>query len=196
MRSSIFEVAIGSSAEAGSSIRITSGFDREHARDAQALLLAAREVERGAVEPILDLVPQRGAGAATAFADLHELRAVALAVDLRAVDDVLEDRLRERVRAAGRPSRCGAGSSPGRPRARRCSRRRAERTGHARAGREIVHAVERPQERRLSASGRTDQGRDLVRGNRAARRGGSRERRRSRRRDSRRVISSPPASAR
>ena len=39
-------VAIGSSAEHGSSMRIDLGLDRQAARDAQALLLAARERER------------------------------------------------------------------------------------------------------------------------------------------------------
>ena len=56
------DVAIGSSAEHGSSIRITSGCDRERARDAEPLLLAAGERERALLELVLDLVPERGAG--------------------------------------------------------------------------------------------------------------------------------------
>src|SRR5437762_10381967 len=40
------------------------GLDGEAAGDAQALLLSARELERGAVEPVLHLVPQRGAAQA------------------------------------------------------------------------------------------------------------------------------------
>jgi len=40
-------VAIGSSAEQGSSIRMTSGFDRDGAGDAEALLLAAGEAGAG-----------------------------------------------------------------------------------------------------------------------------------------------------
>ena len=35
------------------------GLDRQRARDAQALLLAAREADAGPVQTILDLVPQR-----------------------------------------------------------------------------------------------------------------------------------------
>ena len=43
MSSSIFSVAIGSSAEHGSSMRMTSGSIGDGAGDAQALLLAAGE---------------------------------------------------------------------------------------------------------------------------------------------------------
>ena len=53
-------VAIGSSAEHGSSMRITSGCDREAARDAEPLLLATRERERRLLQLVLHLVPQRG----------------------------------------------------------------------------------------------------------------------------------------
>ena len=56
--SSMRAVAIGSSAEHGSSIRMTSGSDRDRACDAQALLLAARQAGAGFVQPVLHLVPQ------------------------------------------------------------------------------------------------------------------------------------------
>ena len=46
MSSSIFAVAIGSSAEVGSSNSRISGLGRERAGDAQTLLLAARQAER------------------------------------------------------------------------------------------------------------------------------------------------------
>ena len=55
-------VAIGSSAEHGSSIRIDVGLHRERTRDAQPLLLPAGERERALLELVLHLVPQRGAG--------------------------------------------------------------------------------------------------------------------------------------
>ena len=57
--SSIFAVEIGSSAEVGSSSRMISGPNGDRARDAQALLLAARERQGARVELVLDLVPQR-----------------------------------------------------------------------------------------------------------------------------------------
>ena len=65
MRSSMASVEIGSRAEQGSSIRITCGLHRDGAGDAQALLLAAGEAGAGLVQPVLDLVPQVGARAAT-----------------------------------------------------------------------------------------------------------------------------------
>ena len=53
-------VEIGSSAEAGSSMRITSGSTASAAGDAQALLLTAGEAEGAVLQAILDLVPERG----------------------------------------------------------------------------------------------------------------------------------------
>ena len=53
-------VAMGSSAEHGSSIRITSGFTAKRAGDAEPLLLPTREAVRGLLELVLDLVPQGG----------------------------------------------------------------------------------------------------------------------------------------
>ena len=52
-------VAIGSSADAGSSISRIFGLDRQRARDAQPLLLAARERQRRLVQPVLHFVPDR-----------------------------------------------------------------------------------------------------------------------------------------
>ena len=54
-------VAIGSSAEHGSSIRMHLGLDGDRPGDAQPLLLTARQAEAGRLQPVLDLVPQRGA---------------------------------------------------------------------------------------------------------------------------------------
>ena len=61
IRSSIFPVEIGSSAEQGSSIRITSGSTAIAAGDAESLLLAARHAVGVVVESVLDLVPERRA---------------------------------------------------------------------------------------------------------------------------------------
>jgi hypothetical protein len=95
--SSTCAVAMGSSAEQGSSIRRTSG-----------LVATARAMHRrccwppdrpvpGCVEAVLRLVPQRGA-AQRFLHDLVQLRLVGgQPVDARAVGDVVVDRLRERV---------------------------------------------------------------------------------------------------
>ena len=67
----------------------------ERARDAEPLLLAAGEPERGVFEAVLDLVPERGPAQAALDTVveivLHPERA-------RAEGDVVVDRLRERVR--------------------------------------------------------------------------------------------------
>src|SRR5690606_16357792 len=71
--------------------------DSQGARDAQPLLLASRQGERGLVQPVLHLVPERG-GAQTLFDARLEIAASARqTVQPEAVGDVLEDRLRERI---------------------------------------------------------------------------------------------------
>src|SRR5262245_24237470 len=71
--------------------------DRDRARDAQALLLAAGKPGAGLREAVLRLVPQAGA----LQAGLHDLVELVLAgghaVDARPVGDVVVDRLRERI---------------------------------------------------------------------------------------------------
>ena len=71
------------------------GLDGDAAGDAEALLLTARHAEGVRVEPVLDLVPERGAAQRL----LDDLVHVALhPEDPRAEGDVVVDRLRERVR--------------------------------------------------------------------------------------------------
>ncbi len=72
------------------------GLDREAARDAQALLLPAREPQGGLVEAVLDLVPERRAPQAGLHARL-DLEPVTDAQHAQAEGGVLEDRLGERV---------------------------------------------------------------------------------------------------
>ncbi len=57
--SSIRWVPCGSREAVGSSSRMTSGDGRDRTRDAEALLLPARERHRAGAEPVLHLVPQR-----------------------------------------------------------------------------------------------------------------------------------------
>ncbi len=73
------------------------GLDRDGAGDAEALLLAAGEAERAGVEAVAHFFPQRGAAEA-ALDGLVELGLVADALEAKAVDDVLVDCFRERVR--------------------------------------------------------------------------------------------------
>jgi hypothetical protein len=61
------------------------------ARDAQALLLAARERQRRVVQPILDFVPERGT-LQTFFDDRIELRtALGESIQADAIGDVVVD---------------------------------------------------------------------------------------------------------
>ena len=89
-------VAIGSSAEHGSSIRITSGSTAMRPGDAQPLLLPARQAERRRLQPVLDLVPQRRA-AQRFLDDVVEFALLRHAGDPWAVGDVVVDALGERV---------------------------------------------------------------------------------------------------
>ena len=152
-------VAIGSSAEAGSSISRISGSDGQRARDAQPLLLAARERQRRLVQPVLDLVPERGLPQALLDALVQLGLAAGHAVDAQAVGDVLEDRLRERVRLLEHHADPAAQRAPRRRRARRCrlavDQHRALDAG---ARDDVVHPVQRAQERALAAARRPDEG--------------------------------------
>ena len=132
------------------------GLDGQAARDAEALLLAAREPPRVAAEPILDLVPERGLPQRA----LDALVEVALEADrARAEGDVVADRARERIglledHADAPPhlDRIDAGRVE-------VGAEEANRALDARPGHEVVHAVERAQDRRLAAARRPDEGR-------------------------------------
>ena len=71
------------------------GLDGEAARDAEPLLLAAREAESTVLETVLDLVPESGLMEGPLDA---AVKVVGHAEDARAEGDVVVDRLRERVR--------------------------------------------------------------------------------------------------
>ena len=91
-------VAIGSRAEHGSSMRMTSGSTRQGPGDAQPLLLAARQPDGRRLQPVLHLVPQRRAAAAIARRSRRGRLLVAHPRQPGTVGDVVVDRLRERVR--------------------------------------------------------------------------------------------------
>ena len=135
--------------------------DGDRAGDAQALLLTTRHAERGVLEAVLDLVPERRAPQAL-LDDVVELALLLDAVHPRTERDVVVDALRERVRLLEHHADVTAHL------ARRHARRVqvgavvADRTDDPGAGDEVVHAVEAPQDRRLTAPRRPDERSDLA----------------------------------
>src|ERR1700680_3566594 len=161
MRSSILSVATGSSAEQGSSMRMTSGLTaRQRARPPPRpapLLRAARQRRPGCVEPIRNLIPQRGCLEAAAD-DVVDSR-LAPAQKLRTEGDVVANRHRKWARALEDHSNLLAqveelGRSDD------VAAVEHHRSLRSRAGNEVVHAVENPQQSGLAAPRRTDDGRD------------------------------------
>ena len=150
---------MGSSAEAGSSMRSTSGSGAS-ARDAEALLLSAGELERAVLEAILDIVPQGGAaqGALDGLAIIG-----GIAVDAKSECDVVVDGFGERVRLL--EDHADAGAHLGRVDARVVEILIAEHDGAANpgGGNQIVHAVEASDDGALAAAGGSDEGSYLVR---------------------------------
>ena len=135
------------------------GLDGDRARDAEALLLAARQAERGALEPVLHLVPDRGA--------LERLldpvvEVVLHAEDAQAVGDVVVDRLRERVRALEDHPDAAAHLDRVDARAVQVGAVVEELAFDLGARHEVVHPVQAAQEGRLAAAGRADQRGDRV----------------------------------
>ena len=131
------------------------GPHRDGARDAQPLLLAARQAHGGGMQPVLHLVPQRAAGQRPFHALVH-LRLGQLLVQLHAERDVVVDRHRKRRRLLEHHAD---------PRAQRIQvDRRVDDVlavhhhlaGGALAGIEVVHPVQHAQQRGLAAAGRAD----------------------------------------
>src|SRR5215210_393444 len=130
---------------------------RDRSRDAEPLLLAARQRQRRLSELVLDLVPQYR----PPEAGLDELVQVAsVAVDPGAEGDVVPDRLRERVWPL-------EDHSDPAPQLDRVDARGVDVGAvvedlalRARAWHEVVHPVDGPQERRLAAAGGPDERRD------------------------------------
>ena len=133
----------------------------ERAGNAQPLRLPAGEAQARGLEPVLHLVPQRGL-AQRALDDLIQPALVVLAVDARSIGDVVVDRLRERVGLledhADAPAHGYRGDILG---VQRCPTV-VHLTVDVSTRYEVVHAVQRPQHRRLAAPGRADERRDLV----------------------------------
>src|SRR5207249_500782 len=133
------------------------GLDRKRARDAKALLLAARDAHPRCVELVLHLVPERRLPEA-ALDDRVEIRArTSPAGEEQAGDDVVVDRhRRKRVwtlehHADARPYLDGIDAD-----AVDVAAVEQHLTAHARTGAALVHTIQAADERRRAASGRTD----------------------------------------
>src|SRR5438270_1738056 len=132
-------------------------FDREGTRDAKPLLLTAGKSVAADVQPVFDFVPERGGAQASldGFVDQSALRD---SRDPQTVSDVIVNRFRERIQFLvnnpDTPSKIDD-VNPGFVNVDRFDANRAAR--YPSAVDEIVHPVETAQERRLAATGRTDQ---------------------------------------
>ena len=137
------------------------GIDRDGARDAQALLLAARQRGPAIGEAILDFFPK--AGAPQGFLDdrVELVLAFGKAMDFRTVGDVFVDRFGERV---------GLLEHHPDPRAQLHHVElgivdvlpiQRDLAFHARGGDGVVHPVEAAQKGRFAATRRADKGRHV-----------------------------------
>jgi hypothetical protein len=135
------------------------GLDGDGPGDAQPLLLPAGQARAGPAEPVLDLFPEVGAPQRP----LDEVVGLGLpqplAVELLAGEHVVRDRhRRERVRALEHHADLAAHGDGIDPRSVQVDAVDEDRALDVGAGDDLVHAVQRPQERRLPAAGRADQG--------------------------------------
>jgi hypothetical protein len=128
--------------------------DCDRARDAQPLLLAARQRERVRLQPVLHLVPDRR----VAQRPLHALVHVALHTEVaRRPGDVVVDRLGERVGLLEDHPDPPPDLDPVGPAGIHVVAVVEHLTADAEAGDRVVHPVQRADERRLAAAGRPDQ---------------------------------------
>src|SRR5262245_30904125 len=137
------------------------GIDRDRPRDAQALLLAARERSPRLLQALLDLLEEPGAHEARLH-DLVQLRAARRqTVDPGAVGHVVVDGLREGVRLLEDHADARAQLDDVEPRAVDRLAVELDRARHPAAGDVVVHAVEAADQGRLPAAGGSDQRGDL-----------------------------------
>ena len=159
--SSIFSVAIGSSAEQGSSISSTSGSTASARAMHRRCCWPPESPTPGSLEAVLDLLPE--AGAAQRRLDLLVQVAAAGAGQAQAGGDVVEDRhRRERVGLLeDHADRAAHGDDVDRGVVEVDVVEQHLALG-ARAGDLLVHAVDAAHHRRLAAAGRADDRGDLV----------------------------------
>ena len=136
------------------------GLHGEQARDAQPLLLAAREAHGGFLQPVVHLVPQRGALEAALY-DFVQLAALFDAVHARAVSDVVVDGHGERVGLLEHHAHALAQGRHGVGREQVLALK-LDLAGDAHPFDQVVHAVERAQKRGFATARRADERGDLV----------------------------------
>ena len=132
------------------------GFQRHRARDAQALLLAARQAERALAELVLDLVPQRRLAQCEFDPRGHVGLGQAFVVADR-VGDVLEDRHRERHRLLEHHADLAAQAVHRVLRIEDVLAVQQHLAGRGHLRVERIDAVEHAQQRRLATARRSDQ---------------------------------------
>jgi len=157
--SSICSVDFGSKAEHGSVHQDHFRPNGDGARDAEALLLPAREGEPRLIELIFHLIP-KGRGAETLFN--KGIDACGLAEKAKPERHVLKDGLREWVRFL--EDHADAAAKINHVRCAGVYRRALEGdlSLHPESGHKVVHAVDGAEQRALAAARGTDQRRDLI----------------------------------
>jgi hypothetical protein len=136
-----------------------SGSDAKGAGDAQALLLATGKIGAEFLEPVADLVPQRGA-LERRFDAVIEFGLVGHAAHAQAVGHVLVDRLGEGIGLLEHHADAHAHFDRvdlGRKQVGVVRVKNNATAGVPVAGIQVVHAVEAAQQRRLAATRRPDQ---------------------------------------
>src|SRR3954453_677370 len=135
--------------------------NREGSGDAEALLLTARQAEARRLQPVLHLVPQRGA-AQRLLDNIVELALLQPASDARAVRDVVIDALRERVGFLEYYADVTADLCRRNVRAVEIDAVVLDRSFDAGADDGVVHSVEAPQHGAFAAARLSDEGNDFV----------------------------------
>src|ERR1700730_15985749 len=137
------------------------GPHRNGAGDAEPLLLAAGQAQARSVELVLDLVPQRTATQRLFDAAVH-LGFGDLLIEADAEGDVFIDRHRKRRRLLEHHADAGPQQIEIELGVENVGLVEHQLTGGALAGIEVVHPVEYPQQGRLAAAGRPDEGGDAM----------------------------------
>src|SRR6185312_14096752 len=134
----------------------------QRARDAEALLLAARQSERARTQAILHFIPERGPSE-RALDEIVELPAPSETVDAGTERDVVVDRFRERIPALEHHAHALSQRDDVRVGAVDVSAVEQDLALVLRTRNECVEPVDRPEQLRLAVARRTDERHDRAR---------------------------------